>query len=80
MLALDDSEATVDLLESTFLNDITYFVYRVTSLTSGHVYEVERVTSEQVLAWPDDIDNLQDDVDRIDAELSHAVLNLDPNL
>lgn len=68
---------TVSLGESLTLNNQTYFVYRVTGLTSGHVYEVERTTQERVVAWPDDINNLQDDVQRIDAELAHAALNLD---
>ncbi len=75
-LALSDGEATVSLGESLNDGTNTYFVYRVTGLTSGHVYEVERVSSSEVVAWPDDIDNLQDDIDRIDAELQHAALNL----
>ncbi len=75
-LALDDAEATVNLGESVLFNGGSYFVYRVTGLTSGHVYEVERVSNEQVVAWPDDIRNLNDDVLRIDAELEHAALNL----
>ncbi len=76
VLALDDSEATVDLGESLTFNNQVYFVFRVTSLTSGDVYEVEDVTTEQVVAWADDITNLEDDVERIDAELEHALLHL----
>lgn len=76
VLDLQDSEATVDLGESLNDGTSTYFVYRITGLTSGDVYEVDRVTSEQVVAWPDDINNLQDDIARIDAELEHGVLNL----
>ncbi|MCH9665971.1 MAG: hypothetical protein K0U41_09035, partial [Gammaproteobacteria bacterium] len=76
IVALDQSEASVNVIESFTENSVTYFVYTVSSLTSGHVYEVERVTIEQVLAWPDDIDNLEDDVKRIDAKLEHAALNL----
>ncbi|CAL9967761.1 hypothetical protein VPHD63_0009 [Vibrio phage D63] len=73
---LDSAQATVDLGESLSANGNVYFVYRVTGLTIGDVFEVEKVTHEQIVAWPDDIDNLQDDVNRIDAELEHALLNV----
>ena len=76
VVVLDNSEPTVDLGESVTFNGLVYFVYRVTGLTSGHVYEVDRQTSEEVVAWANDIANLQDDVGRIDAELEHAVLGL----
>lgn len=76
VVALDDFEANVDVIESLNVDGITYFVFRVTSLTSGHVYEIDRTTSEQVVAWSDDINNLQDDIKRIDAELEHTALNL----
>lgn len=75
-LSLVASEATVTLGESRTFSGNTYFVYRVTGIVNGNVYEVDRVTNEQVVAWPDDISNLQGDIDRIDAELSHAALNL----
>jgi len=73
---LQDSEVTVDLGESLTDGTNTYFVYRVTGLISGDVYEVDRITSERVVAWPDDINNLEDDISRIDAELEHGILNL----
>ncbi len=78
IVSLADSEATVDVLASIRdeTTSRTYFIYRVTGLTSGHVYEVERTTSQQVLQWPNDIDNIQADVQRIDAELEHALLGL----
>lgn len=76
-LELVASDPNVDLGASLNDGTHTYFVYRISGLTSGHVYEVERVESSQIVAWPDDIDNLQEDVDRIDAELDHALLNLD---
>ena len=76
IVVLDDAEPNVDLGESVTFNGMPYFVYRVTGLTSGHVYEVDRQTSEEVVAWANDIANLQDDVERIDAELEHAALNL----
>lgn len=75
-LPLDNGEATVDLGESLVLNDQTYFVYRVTSITSGHVFDVDRVTSEQVVAWQQDITDLNQSIERIDSELEHALLNL----
>ena len=76
IVALDQSEPIVDVVESLSVSGVTYFVYRVTGITSGHVFEVERTTTERVVAWANDLDNLQDDIDRIDAELSHAALNL----
>ena len=75
-----DSEASVTLGESRTIGNDTYFVFRVTGIAIGNVLEVERVTSERILAWPTDIKNLQDDVQRIDAELEHALLNLPEEL
>ena len=66
----------IEVVESISANSITYFVYRVTSVTSGDVYEVDRATVHQVVAWADDIRNLEDDIERIDTELKHAALNL----
>ncbi|CAL9957757.1 hypothetical protein VPH219E481_0029 [Vibrio phage 219E48-1] len=76
IVALAQGQPNVEIIESLSVSGTTYFVYRVSGLTSGHVYEVDRTTSERVLAWPNDIDNLQDDVDRIDAQLEHAVFDL----
>ena len=76
IIPLDTSQPNVDLGESLSFEGNTYFVYRVTGLNIGNVYEIEKVTRQQVVAWPDDISNLQDDVQRIDAELAHAALNL----
>lgn len=73
---LDQGQATVDVIESISVSGTTYFVYRVTGIVSGDVVEVDRVTTHQVVAWPADIDTLQEDVARIDAELDHAVLDL----
>lgn len=76
VVVLDNSEPTVELGESVTFNGLVYFVYRVTGLTSGDVYEVDRQTFEQVVSWANDIQNLQGDVARIDAELEHAILGL----
>lgn len=76
VVALDNAEATVEVVESLSQNGVTYFIYRVTSIVATNRYEVSRTTSEQVIAWADDIQNLEDDVQRIDAELEHAALNL----
>lgn len=74
--ALDNSSPNVEVIESLSDNGVTYFVYRVTGVTTGDRFEVERITNEQVVAWANDIENLEDDVNRIDARLSHAVLDL----
>lgn len=75
-IPLDDSEATIELGESLTEGGTTYFVYRVTGLTSGEVYEVDRITSENVYAWPTDINRNKQEIARIDTELEHAILNL----
>ena len=75
-ILLNNATANVELGESVTFNNEIYFVYRVTSLTDGEFYEVENVTIERVVAWPDDINNLQGDISRIDAELEHAALDL----
>ncbi len=76
VLALDNSEAAVDLGESLAFEGRTYFVYRVTGLTSGNSFEIDKSTQERVVAWQSDLDNLGADIARIDAELEHAALNL----
>lgn len=74
--ALDQSTANVDVIESLTNSGITYFVYRVTSISIGDRFEVLRIDSQQVVAWQNSIDELSGDVERIDAELKHAALNL----
>ncbi len=76
IVALEDSEPTVSLGESASFEGRTYFVYRVTGLTSGNSFEISRSAQERVVAWQDDLNTLEEDVARIDAELEHAVLNL----
>ena len=76
IVALDQGEATVDIIESLSVSGTTYFVYRVTSIVSGNRYEVQRVTTEDIIVERNNIANLQSDVARINAELSHAALNL----
>lgn len=76
VLALDASEATVSILESFFENNTSYFVYQVTGLTSGHVYEVERTEVVSEYSWPTDIESNKQSIARIDAELEHALLGL----
>jgi len=73
---LDNSHPDVTLGESVTFQDQVYFVYRVTGLTASDVIEVMSVTSVEVVAWAEDIEGLQGDIARIDAELEHAALNL----
>lgn len=74
--ALDQSSPNVDVVESLSVDGTTYFIYRVTSVTSGNRFEVSRTEQHQVVAWANELRNLEDDVQRIDAELEHAALNL----
>ncbi len=76
VVALDQSEPTVDVVESLSVSGTTYFIYRITGITSGNRFEVSRTTLERVIEERNDIANLEDDVSRIDARLSHAVFDL----
>lgn len=75
-VALDNATPNVEVIQSFTHEDVSYFVYRVTGLTVGNRFEVIKTTSQQVVAWQNSIDNLNGDIDRIDAELKHAALNL----
>lgn len=75
-IPLDNSEPNVDIGESLQYQGNTYFVYRISSLTATDVYEVDNVSFVQVVAWKAEHENIEDDINRIDAELDHAALNL----
>ena len=64
------------LIESFTVSGTSYFVYKVTGITSGNRYEVSQVLNEQVVAERTDIATNQDEIERINARLSHAALNL----
>jgi len=66
----------VEVVESLTDSGTTYFIWRISGVTSGHRFEVNRTTIEDVIVERNDIANLKDDIIRIDAELSHAALNL----
>ncbi len=73
---LSASEPTVDLGESLMDGSVSYFVYRVTGITVGDVLEVERVSQVRVVAWQDDIDHLEEDIQDINNKLEHPALNI----
>jgi len=73
---LDTSLPNIEIGVSFQANNKTYFGYRITGLTNGDILEVDNFRLEQVVAWQNDIDNLIADVNRIDVELKHAVLDL----
>lgn len=75
-VALDQSSPDVDVIESFTEGGFTYFVYRITSVTSGNRFEVDRTEVQQVVAWQNELDNHERRLDEIDAELTHAALNL----
>ena len=77
---LDRSLPNIEIGVSFVDNNKTYFGYRITGLTISDVLEVDNFRLEQVVAWQDDINNLIKDINRIDAELKHAALNLPDDL
>ncbi len=74
------TDPNLELGESETLEGRTYFVYRLSNQAANDVIQTFDLTFVQVVAWQDDIDTLGSDVDRIDAELEHAALNLSDSL
>ncbi len=74
------TDPNLELGESETFEGRTYFVYRLSNQAANDVIQTFDLTFVQVVAWQDDIDTLGDDVDRIDAELEHAALNLSDSL
>ncbi len=75
-----NSNANLNLGSSFTENNTVFFSFRVTGLTINDTVEVFSVVTQRVVAWQDDIDNLTRSISRIDAELSHAALNLPDEL
>lgn len=80
IIPIDTNRPDVDVGESLTVNQVSYFVYRITGLTAGNAYEVDRTSLHQVVAWANDLQNLQAAVHRIDASLSHALLGLNADV
>ncbi len=74
------TDPNLELGESETFEGRTYFVYRLSNQAANDVIQTFDLTFVQVVAWQDDIDTLGADVDRIDAELEHAALNLSDSL
>lgn len=74
VVALADSEATVDTIESFTDSGTTYFVFRVTGIVSGNRYEIERVTVEEQLAVINRIGTLESGLAELEAE-QHSIPN-----
>lgn len=68
VVPLADGSPNLSVIESFTENDITYFVFRLTSVTSGDRFEVQRVTVETLLAIENSINELNSDVDALQAE------------
>ena len=75
-IPLDDSDPNVEVLESLSFEGKTWFVYRVSNLTAGDVYELDQTRFVRVVAREEDIKTLFANSARVDAELEHALLNL----
>lgn len=65
-----------NIIESITVGGVSYFMYRVTGITSGNRYEVSQVFNDRVVAERTDIAANKNSIARIDAELGHAALNL----
>ena len=76
VVALAQGQPNVDIIESLSVNGVTYFVFLVTNLTVGHIFEIERTRVHSAPEWGFKIDNLEDHVERIDIELKHPLVNL----
>ncbi len=68
IVSLDSNSPNVDVVESFSENGVTYFVFRVTSVTSGNRFEILRVTTETLLAIENSINELNSDVAALEAE------------
>lgn len=68
LTTLADSDPNVSLGESLSYNGQTYFVYRVSGITSGDVIEVVTISTVQRVAWQEDIDQLKNDVQELENE------------
>ena len=66
-------------IASTTIDELTYFVHRI-AVSVSDILEIEVVSFENVAAWQNDIDNIDDAIEQINAELSHAALNLSDEL
>lgn len=79
MVALDQSEPNVEVIESFTDSGVSWFVYRINPAVDGNRYEVVRVTTEQKLAIINRLDLLEEHVASIENELNDipdAVLNV----
>ncbi len=70
------TDPNLELGESASFEGRTYFVYRLSNQAVNDVIQTFDLTFVQVVAWQDDINTLDADIDRIEAELKHAALNL----
>ncbi len=68
VVALDDSESMVDVIESFNVSGVTYFVFKVTGITSGNVFEVERISTETVIQERHDILNNAEAIAALEAK------------
>ena len=73
---LDNATPNIQLLASRSSGGDVYFIFKISSLTSGHVYEIERASIRTVAQWGYAIDALQENIREIKAQLKHAALNL----
>lgn len=74
------TDPNLELGESGTFEGRTYFVYRLSNQATNDVIQTFDLNFVQVVAWQDDINTLDADVGRIDAELEHAALNLSDGL
>ena len=70
------TDPNLELGESETFEGRQYFVYRLSNQQVNDVIQTFDLTFVRVVAWQDDINTLDAGIDRIDAELEHAALNL----
>lgn len=73
-------DPNLELGESDTFDGLTYFVYRLSNQAASDVIQTFDLTTVQIVAWQEDINTLSNNINRIDAELKHAALNLSDDL
>ena len=77
VIPLSSATHSISIVRSSLFEGLTYFMYVIDGLLDLNTpYQVEILTDHKAVAWQYDIDELNDEVDAIEAKLAHPILNL----